>query len=236
MAATNNHRKWPDSSLLGRLRGPSRDAILALGKSKTYTARQTLLEQDGDDRHALFLLSGSVKVVVATGFGHHALVAVRGAGDLVGEMAALESQARSASVIACVPVTARVVHGAELTEYLRRDGEACLSIARVLSERLRVADERGVAFIDCPAPTRVVRVLLEILERHGVETPAGCELGVPLTQAEIASLAGTALSTVEKTFQALQGKNLVRRHYRRIVVTDVSRLREFGAPAPAKPY
>jgi CRP-like cAMP-binding protein len=234
--AASNSREWPDSSLLGRLHGNSRDAILALGTSKTYAARQTLLEQDGDDRHVLFLLSGSVKVVVATGFGHNALVAVRGAGDLVGEMAALETRTRSASVIACVPVTARVIHGAELTDFLRRDGEACLSIARVLSERLRVADERGVAFIGCPAPTRVVRVLSEILGRHGVETPTGWELGVPLTQAEIASLAGTALSTVEKTFQALQREDLVRRHYRRIVVTDVSRLREFGAPATGKPY
>jgi CRP-like cAMP-binding protein len=219
---------WPEGSLLGRLRRKDRDALLRLGVPISYPARQRLLRQGEDGDHAVLLVSGQVKIVVSTRQGREVLLAVRGPGDLLGEMAVLERRKRSASILAGTAVVGRVIAGTELREFLGRHSDVCLAVARAVSERLRSADRDRVDFVVWPAPARIVRVLLEIVRRFGRRTSHGWDLGIPLTQAEVASLAGTALSTVEKTFHSMQEAGLVRQRYRHIVITDLDNLSRFG--------
>lgn len=195
-----------------------------------------MVRQGEDGRHALLLLAGAAKVVVHTELGRDVLVAFRSAGDLVGEMAVLEDRPRSASVIAMGPVRARLIHGQELTDLMRRNGEICLAIAWMVSARLRWADRRRVEFVALEAPLRIGRVLVDIVSRYGRATVDGWDLGMSFSQTEIASLAGVALGTVEKALQTMQREGLLRRYYRRIVITDLARLQKFSGVEPDTPY
>ncbi|WP_410674055.1 Crp/Fnr family transcriptional regulator [Amycolatopsis sp. cmx-4-68] len=227
---------WPARSLLGRLRPRDAEALLELGTLVAYPAQHRLIRQGDAGRHSLLVLRGSAKVIVDTERGRDVVIAVRGPGDLLGEMATLEHRPRSAHVIACAAVEARVIRSTELAEFLCRAPEACLAVARMLSERLRSADRRGIDFVVCPAPVRVVRVLVEISQHHGVSTAAGWDLGIPLSQTEIASMAGTGLSTVEKVFRKLETEGVLHRHYRRVMITDLDGLRRFGEFPAGIPY
>ncbi|HEV8556561.1 MAG TPA: Crp/Fnr family transcriptional regulator [Actinophytocola sp.] len=202
----------------------------------TYRPRHPMVRQGEDGRHALLLLAGAAKVVVHTELGRDVLVAFRSAGDLVGEMAVLEDRPRSASVIAMGPVRARLIHGQELTDLMRRNGEICLAIAWMVSARLRWADRRRVEFVALEAPLRIGRVLVDIVSRYGRATVDGWDLGMSFSQTEIASLAGVALGTVEKALQTMQREGLLRRYYRRIVITDLARLQKFSGVEPDTPY
>jgi CRP-like cAMP-binding protein len=229
-------RDWPPGTVLGQLAEHTRDALVTLGRPAVYAARQTIIRQGDHGGHAFLLLKGCVKVVVNTTFGRDVLIAVRGAGDLFGEMAVLEHQIRSANVIAGSPVHARLIRAAQLADFIEHRPDVSLAIATVLSERLRSADHHRVDLVACPAPARVGRVLDEVLTRHGKPTPGGWLLGIPLNQVEIASLAGVSLSTVEKTLHVLQRDGVLRRQQRRIVVTDVRRLRRFSGSTEDNPY
>lgn len=231
-----NRDQWPEHSLLGRLGHRDREALLRLGTEVTYRSRQLLLRQGEDYQHALLVVSGSVKVVVHSEIGKDLLVAVRGRGELLGEMTALHRQRRAASVVASGPTAVRVIRGGELAEFLERHGEACLALAGVLSDRLRLLHERWVEMITCRAPTRVLRVLVELVRLHGRRTPEGWELGVPLNQPELASLSGVALSTVEKALRALQERGLLHRSGQRVVISDLARLHQAGVFGGAIPY
>jgi CRP/FNR family cyclic AMP-dependent transcriptional regulator len=231
-----NRQEWHQDSLLGHLPARVHDELLTLGTPVTYRSRHTMVRQGDDGRHALLLLSGCAKVVVHTEFGRDVLVAFRSAGDLIGEMAVLEGRPRSASVISIGPVRARLIKGQELTDLMRRNAEICLAIAWMVSARLRWADRRRVEFVACEAPMRIGRVLVDLVTRYGRTTPDGWDLGMSFSQTEIASLAGVALGTVEKALQLMQRDGLVRRYYRRIVITDLARLREFGGIAGDTPY
>ncbi|MFC6087840.1 Crp/Fnr family transcriptional regulator [Saccharothrix lopnurensis] len=219
---------WPRSSLLGKMRRRDREALLSLGTEVTYRARQVMIRQGEEHRHALLVLSGSVKVVVNSEYGRDLLMAVRGPGDMLGEMAALEAERRSANVVAWVPTTARVFRGREFADFMERNPEACLALARMLSERLRRVHVRCVDMVVCPAPTRVVKVLVEIALTHGRRTADGWRLGVPLTQPDLASLAGVALSTVEKSLRDLRCQRLLHPGGRHIVITDLDELRRIS--------
>ena len=227
---------WPSNSLLGRLRDRTRDALLNLGTPTNYGARQSVIRQGEDTRYVLLLLSGCVKVVVHTEVGREVLVGMRGVGEMVGEMALLADDDRSANVITATPVRARLIKGVELLELMEHNTELCVIVARMITERLRFADRRRVEFIACPAPERVGRVLVELVDQYGTHTSEGWRLRIPLNQAEIASLAGVALSTVEKALQSMQRRAMLRRRYRHIVITDLARLRSFSGLPERHPY
>ncbi|WET77299.1 Crp/Fnr family transcriptional regulator [Amycolatopsis sp. QT-25] len=231
-----NVEEWPPRSLLGVLGRRSKETLLGLGTPITYPAHQRIVRQGESARYTVLVLAGLVKIVVGTERGKDVVIAVRGPGDLIGEMAALERRPRSAHVIACVPVQAKVIHSRDLVEFLERSPETSLALAKVLSGRLRGSDRRGVDLIAYPAPIRIARTLLEVTGRWGETPAAGQGLAIPLSQRDIASLAGTGLSSVEKAFRQLEEGGALDRHYRRVLITDVDRLRRFGELSDEIPY
>jgi len=148
----------------------------------------------------------------------------------------LEGIPRTATVVACRPAEVKVIRNTELREFLDRNPDAWSAVASSLSSRLHTADSRRVEFVACAAPVRVARVLATIVERYGKCTVDGWDLDISLTQGEIASLAGVALTTFEKLLNALQRRGLIRRCYRRIVVEDLTALRRFSEKGSAEPH
>ncbi|GAA2795217.1 Crp/Fnr family transcriptional regulator [Saccharopolyspora taberi] len=231
-----NPRHWPDGSLLGLLKERSREALLGLGVPIMYRPREFVIKQGDPGRHVLVLLSGSVKVVSNPGNGHDVLLAVRVGGDVLGETALFEQQRRNEDAIACTPVQARLVRGRQLADFLSRHPDVMLTFTRVLSEHLRWANHRRVDLVACPAPIRLARILVSLAARYGAATSCGLDLGIPLSQAELASLAGIALTSAEKALHWLQEEGVVQRRYRRIVVTNMARLRRFSGWNDEIPY
>lgn len=234
----NGHRpgpSWPAETLLGRVRPESRRAMLELGTAVTFPPNRVILRQGDRDRHVYLLLSGVVKVTRVDG-DQDALLAIRVAGDMVGEMAALEDKPRSASVVTSVGTEARVVSMAELTALVNERPDVALEIMRMISERLRWATCRRVDITTQPAPVRLSRILLEIARVYGYRTAAGWSLGVPLRQSELASLAGVALRTAEKILHELGDEGVISRGYRRLMITDLDALRRAADLVEDIPY
>lgn len=223
----NGHRptqNWPDGTFLGRLRPDTREAVLELGTAVTFPPERVIIRQGDRDRHVYLLLSGVVKVTQVDG-EQDALLAIRIAGDLVGEMAALEDRPRSASVLTSVTTAARVISVDELTALVGRRPDVALEIMRMMSERLRWSNSRRVDITTQPAPVRLSRILLEIGRIYGHKANDGWDLGVALRQSELASLAGVALRTAEKVLHDLDRTGVIARGYRRLVITDLPALR-----------
>jgi CRP/FNR family transcriptional regulator, cyclic AMP receptor protein len=101
-----------------------------------------------------------------------------------------------------------------------------LSIASMISKRLRWANQRRVDFAALDAKTRICRVLLTLTETYGHDLDTGGrDLGAPLTQDELASLAGVRLATAEKALRSFAAAGLIRLGYRSITVLDMPQLR-----------
>jgi CRP-like cAMP-binding protein len=195
-----------------------------------------VIRQGENSTYVLFVLSGCVKVVVHSEFGRDVLIDLRGRGDLVGETTILDHDVRAANVETCTPTTAKLVRGNEFAELVERNAEIRGALSTTIGQQLRLAQQRYVELVACPASQRVVRALVEIAYRYGTALPDGHARDIPLNQQEIASLAGVALSTVEKVLHLAQAESLVSRHYRRIVVKDPVRLRRFGELTYRNPY
>ena len=195
-----------------------------MGTRVESCSERRLIEQGAADDHAYLLLAGMVKVSIRDDNGHTALLGIRIAGDMVGEMGSLEGSPRSADVIACGAVEARVMGAAELRSLTRRHPDIALGLAMMIGRRLRWANRRRLDFSSRDSRTRVARVLYELVRGYGTKKPTHWEIGVPLTQPEIASLAGVGLRTVEKELRSLESEGVLIRKYRRIDVGDLAGL------------
>jgi CRP/FNR family transcriptional regulator, cyclic AMP receptor protein len=230
VAVTDGGRPWPPGSLLASLPEGSRQRLLGLGAERQYPrAGQVLINEGGRSTAVYLLLVGSVKVTAATDVGD-ALLAIRASGDLVGELVALDGRPRLATVTTAGPVTARVIGQSEFVVVLSRDPELALAVARSVSDKLRSATSRRIDFTGCDATTRFARVLLDLATRYGQQTPAGQTICCPLTQTELATVAGSAEPTVQRMLRQFKADGIVATGYREITVLDIAALRKRAFP------
>jgi len=102
---------------------------------------QAFLCTEGEPGNALFILvSGKVVVIKKTG-GQDAVLAERGVGDFVGEMAILESAPRSATLKAIGDVRVLVIDGDAFNTILLDRPEVTVTVLRNMSARLRQLNE-----------------------------------------------------------------------------------------------
>jgi CRP-like cAMP-binding protein len=204
--------------------------LLGLGAERQYPgAGRVLIHEGGRSTVVYLLLSGSVKVTGATDTGD-ALLAIRVGGDLVGELVALDGRPRLATVTTAGPVTARVIGQSEFVAVLSRDPTLALAVARGVSDKLRSATSRRIDFTGCDATTRFARVLLELATRYGRPTSAGQTIRCPLTQTELATLAGSAEPTVQRMLRQFKADGMVATGYRETTVLDITALRKRAFP------
>ncbi|MBB5953861.1 CRP-like cAMP-binding protein [Saccharothrix tamanrassetensis] len=223
-----NH-DWPSGSLLGRLRDATRQELLSLGTPVRYAPDSEMVRQGAKDNHALLLLRGAAKVRTIDEAGATALLSIKTGGDFVGEMAALDGNPRSATVIACGEITAKFITRPTLMAFLARRSDAFVELINVGSAHLRWANERRRE-LPQPSTTRIARVLVDLVQAHGRRALGGWVLGFPLTKVELASIAGMKPRTAEKSFSDLRNAGVVVTGLRRdVFVPDLERLREFSA-------
>jgi CRP-like cAMP-binding protein len=194
-------------------------------------ARGEALFWEGDPAEAVYLIErGHVSVRVCTPAGDEAIVRVLGPADHVGELALLAAAARSTSAVALDAVRVRVLHRADFARLRDRHPEVEHQILEALvTETNRLAGALTDSYFLSVAD-RTVRRLVELA---GVFGGSGGEVVVPLTQDELAQLAGTARPTVNKVLRDLQADGLVRVSRGRVLLCDVSSLRD-RARAPAR--
>jgi CRP-like cAMP-binding protein len=218
---------WPPGSLLGRLAPQAARDLLIVGRGKSYPPSTRLITEGATDRHAVLILGGWVMVLAWDENGHEVMLALRGRGDLVGEMTALGGHTRSAEVITASAVTARLISHQVLGHFLNTHVGVALEVTAMVSDRLRWANRRRLDFRSLSAPARVCRVLVELA--HAVHGPEdGSVTTVPITQADLGSIAGVAINTVERTLRVLAANGLVVRGYRLVGVPDPAELAAFS--------
>ncbi|MBC8092688.1 MAG: Crp/Fnr family transcriptional regulator [Pseudonocardia sp.] len=216
---------WPRDSLLGLLAETQRATLLAAGTERDFVPGATLLCQGDRTSHVLVVVRGVAKVTSAAENGRETLLALRGPGELIGELAALDAGPRAATVTASGAMATRVVDHGSFTRLLAADPVLALAVTRMVGRRLRAATSRRVELVGLSAPVRLARVLLELAERYGAVTTQGVQLDLLLSQQELANLIGAAEVTVQKILRDLRTSGLVATSRRRVTVTDTAGLR-----------
>ncbi|HEY6698693.1 MAG TPA: Crp/Fnr family transcriptional regulator [Acidimicrobiales bacterium] len=225
-------------SFLGSLAADERTALGAIGHARSYRrGERMILEGDQNDTTYL-VLEGRVRVFTGTPEGTEVTLCVRGPGDLIGEMGALDPGGRrSATVVALEPVRCRVIAARELQAFLEAHPRSTLALLRLVIGRLRGADRRRTEFGPYDATRRLARVLIEAADEAatgGTNTSlrergtAGVLVGLALSQHELSGLIGASRESVARGMAELRRRGLVTTGRRSVTILDPDGLRGFA--------
>lgn len=192
------------------------EAVLARAVERSYTA-DTVLCREGDAPDGMYLLDeGRVLVQSLTVDGAAVGLNVVDAGDVVGEQALLAQTARSATVMAVRPTKIHLLRPTQFRELRNERPEIDQFLVQVLDARIREMSKRLAEAVHSTAEERVCRRVLAL--------GSAFDGTIRLSQATLASLAGTTRPTVNRVLQDLVRDDTVRLRRARIEVVNVEAL------------
>jgi CRP/FNR family cyclic AMP-dependent transcriptional regulator len=175
--------------------------LLAVARRRRFARGEVVFHRD-DPADCLHLIArGRFAVRVMTPLGDTATIAVRGPGDNFGETALLAANAlRTATVSALESAETFALHESDV-ERLRNEFPAVDRILfAFLAAELRRLNDLFLEALFLPVDRRLRRRLLELARLYGDDQAE--EVEIPLTQAELASMAGTSRATANQILRA----------------------------------
>jgi CRP-like cAMP-binding protein len=201
------------------------DEALALleqhGRMRRYP-RGSLLFAEGDEAHEVLLVrSGAVKIVVTSASGREVVLDVLEAGQLLGELSAIDGGVRSAGALALTAVEVVAVAQDTFRGLLDTHPSLARGLLLLLATRLRGAARRQLEFGGSDSLGRVCRRLVELETRYGSAGNDGrTVVQVPVSQQDLAAWAGLSREAVVKGLRALRNLGWVESDGRRVVIVD----------------
>ena len=217
--------------LLEPLSATDRADVLAAAVPKRFRRGETLM-REGEPGESLHMVrAGRLAVRVSTPDGATATLTVMSAGDSFGELALLGDHVRTATVVALEPGETLVLTRSAF-DALRRSHPG---VERVLTEALaRRVQELSAALLEAlyePVERRIMARLVDLARTYGAPaTPGGARpVLVPITQDDLAGMAGTTRPTTNQVLQRLADEGVLRLGRGRIELVDLESLRTRAA-------
>ncbi len=217
-----------DSSLPGgaSLGTDDRARLQRVAQRRKFRAGEIVFHE-GDPGDTIMLIDkGHVVIRATTPLGDSAAFVVLGPGDVFGEGSLLAPDARrSASAQAIGATEIRTVHKRDFDE-LRKE---CATIDRflidVLAGQVRRLSGHLMEALYVPVDTRVMRRLLGLAELFG---RGDLSATIPMTQDDVASLAGTTRPTVNRVLKQAEHDGVIALSRGKVEVLDLDRLRKLA--------
>ena len=188
-------------------------------RRRTFPAGTNLASAEEPGEVVYIILSGTVKIHVEQSDGSDVIIAFGGPGDVEGEMSVLDNVAggRSADIVTQEQTTVLWLDRINFQDCMRTMPAIALNLLRILSDRLRLANERIQALCALDVYGRVARQIQSFARQYGQRDADGIvTIPIRLTQSDIASLVGATRERVNQVMTSFkqQGYIAVDRNYR----------------------
>jgi CRP/FNR family transcriptional regulator, cyclic AMP receptor protein len=224
-----------DPPLLAALTEEARASLLKRCRRRQY-GRGAYLVYEGDPGDSLHLIvRGRVAVLIGGADGNPFTVALMGAGDFFGEQALLNRAAvRGATIQAIEPTETLVVGRGEFEELRQQHPEVDRLLIGVLVAMVDRLTRQVAELTDVPGTVRIYRRIVALAELYADEAGAAATpIEIPLTQDQLAGLAGVHLRLTSRVLGEARADGLLDTSKRRLVVRDLEGLRQRAELGPS---
>ncbi|MEZ5073320.1 MAG: Crp/Fnr family transcriptional regulator [Solirubrobacterales bacterium] len=212
--------------LLSGLEGAELERIAQVAIPRSFPKGARVFHE-GDTSDACYVIrSGEVRVTREHPDGRAIALATLGPGELVGELAMIDGEVRSASVEALTDLELLAVSAADMRGLLERNAEITAKLVVALARRLREANERISSQSFQTVPSRVAGVLAQLVSEESADHRRD-GVTIRMNQADLAQLAGTSRESVSRFLAVLERAGVVRVGRGRVTVLEPHRLRAY---------
>ena len=229
-AGPGTSHRLADVPLFARLPPAALEELARASRTRTYPAGQVIWSE-GDPGDALLVLEeGQLRVTRTTGGGVEVVLAVNDAPAALGELALLDGEPRSASVIAQRPVRVRFIPRTAFLALLRREPAAVEGLLHTLAAMVRAGNERHLAAVGLDVPGRLAAWLLD--RAKPIVGSTHLELALNRSQSELAAELGTTRSTLNRAINGFIDLELITRDGDHVVIRNPDALAAYTELPP----
>lgn len=193
-----------DRSFWGLLDEADRTALRGAATRVEFAPGSVICHQGDQSRNVLVVSRGRVRVSRFAVTGEETVLAVRGPGEIIGELSAVDGRRRSATVTAVDSVCGMVIAARALERLCQvRPGITWVMLRVVASRQRAMVDQQDLR--TGPSLHRVGAMLLDLAHRGTDDLIAT----VPLTQRELAGIVGISRETLVRTLKVLRDAGII---------------------------
>jgi CRP/FNR family cyclic AMP-dependent transcriptional regulator len=190
---------------------------------RNYEAGKRIISRNAPDRDVYLLVSGKVRITTYSQAGRQVTFRDIRAGEVFGEVAALDGRPRTADVIALDATLLASMQPATFRKLLSDEPQLAERMLRRLASLVRGLSERVIDLSTLGVQNRIHAEVLRLAHEAGVEgNTARIDPGPK--HADIASQVSTYREQVTRELSALAKEGILGKEGTALVVRDVKRL------------
>jgi len=190
---------------------------------KHYSTQEQIIDRQSETTDVFFVVGGTVRVVNYSLSGREITLDDLEAGNFFGELAAIDSAPRSASVMALKDCLIAAMPQDQFLLLLEKHPSIALKLMKMLTGIIRTSTNRIMDLSTLAANNRVHADLLR-MARSQKESGNVAHISPIPTHSDIASRASTTRETVARVLSDLARQGTVERQKDALVVVDVEKL------------
>jgi CRP/FNR family transcriptional regulator, cyclic AMP receptor protein len=186
---------------------------------------RTLVEKGSRSTDVFFLLEGRAKVQLYSPDGKEVTVHDVGAGDMFGEIAVLDGEPRSASIVASSELVVVAMNAKDFMACIEQSPAVGLWLSRALASSVRRLTEKVFELSALNVQARIHCELLRLAQK-GERRDGTIEVRPAPTHAELANRIGTHREAVTRELGVLSERGIIRYGRRSLMILDLARLQQ----------
>jgi len=192
------------------------DQLCRYAKHATLKRGTTIVSKGDPGNSLIAVISGTVKISVSSADGRSAILNLIGPGEICGEVAVLDGQARTADAVANSNCEIVIIDRREFLPFVRSQPALAMKFIELLCARLRWTSDQVEQVILQDLPGRLASALIRLTEKHRLAPGRA----IAVTQQEISEMVGMTRESINKQLRAWAARNWVRLEHGAIVVLD----------------
>jgi CRP-like cAMP-binding protein len=184
-------------------------SVAAVAKVRRYAKDDVVFHADESGDIFCLIKEGQVKVTMISPEGKEIILSLLGPGDFFGEMALLDNEPRSATIIATEPLEIITIWRSDFLHILSENFSITQKVLAELSRRLRNASNRIESLATMDVYGRLARFFLDAARDRGKVLDNGYVAVTRPTHQSIANMIGTSRETVSRLIHDLMKQNLL---------------------------
>ena len=191
-------------------------------KPRNYLKNSMIILEEEYGDLVFVVKTGTIKITRVNDEGKEVILALLGPGEIFGELAILDGEARSANALAQENCQLLAINKEDFLDILKHNFSISYSLMCELAKRLRKSDQQIEALSLSDAEHRIGVSLLNLAEDMGVIRKGKVTIQNLPFQQDIANMAGTSRETVSRVMKILENKDMISKEGHTLVIPDYS--------------
>jgi CRP-like cAMP-binding protein len=208
-SSIDKERLLAKNTVLQHLAPEVRRQIASFAQIVRYDANNAIFYKEDTGESMMSIIRGRVKISYCSEDGRELVFGILKAGDILGEIALLDGEPRTADAVALEDCDLLVLERRHFLPFLLAHPDVSLDLLKLLCRRLRCTSEQ---FGDClflEPQIQLARCLMRLSDAFGKRAHQGILIDLKLSQRQIGGLIGRSRESVNRQLQQFQQSGVI---------------------------